>query len=153
MEETSCKVCDYALAALQNSQFWIGALAGFVVALLICLIWKCIAFRGAQRKEIVVEDSDKGTFTITSGALMAFVRNIADSFNQEDVVDLHLVERRDGLAMVINVKASADAEIIKYLGQLREKISSEMSVKLGIVEQVKAINFETQELVPVEKEA
>ncbi|MBQ7178075.1 MAG: alkaline shock response membrane anchor protein AmaP [Victivallales bacterium] len=153
MEETSCKVCDYALAALQNSQFWTGALAGFVVALLICLIWKCISFRSAQRKEIVVEDSEKGTFTITNGALMAFVRNIADSFEQVDVVGLRLVERRDGLAMVINVKASADAEIIKYLGQLREKISSEMNAKLGIVEQVKAINFETQELVPVEKEA
>ena len=138
MDGSSCKVCDYALAALQNSQFWVGVLAGFVVAL---------------RKEIVVEDSEKGTFTITSSALMAFVRNIADSFKQVEVVNLRLVERRDGLAMVINVKASADAEIVKYLGELREKLSSEMSVKLGIVEQIKAINFETQELVPVEKEA
>ncbi len=153
MDESSCKFCDYALAALQNSQFWVGVLAGFVVALLICLIWKCITFRGAQRKEIVVEDSEKGTFTISSGALMAFVRNIANSFKQVEVVGLRLVERRDGLAMVINVKASADAEIVKYLGQLREKISSEMNAKLGIVEQIKAINFETQELVPVEKEA
>lgn len=153
MDGSSCKVCDYVLDALQNSQFWVGVLAGFVVALLVCLIWKCIAFRGAQRKEIVVEDSEKGTFTITSSALMAFVRNIADSFKQVEVVNLRLVERRDGLAMVINVKASADAEIVKYLGELREKLSSEMSVKLGIVEQIKAINFETQELVPVEKEA
>ncbi len=153
MDGSSCKVCDYALAALQNSQFWVGVLAGFVVALLVCLIWKCIAFRGAQRKEIVVEDSEKGTFTITSSALMAFVRNIADSFKQVEVVNLRLVERRDGLAMVISVKASADAEIVKYLGELREKLSSEMSVKLGIVEQIKAINFETQELTPVEKEA
>ena len=153
MDGSSCKVCDYLLAALQNSQFWIGALAGFVVALLVCLIWKCVAFQGAQRKEIVVEDSDKGTFTISSSALMAFVRNIADSFKQVEVINLRLVERRDGLAMVINVKASADAEIVKYLGQLREKISSEMNAKLGIVEQIKAINFETQELMPVEKEA
>ena len=153
MDESSCKFCDYVLAALQNSQFWIGALAGFVVALIICLIWKGISSRSAQRKEIVVEDSDKGTFTVTSGALMTFVRNIADSFEQVDVVGLRLVERRDGLAMVINVKASANAEIVKYLGHLREKISSEMNAKLGIVEQIKAINFETQELVPVEKEA
>lgn len=147
------KVWNHVLTALQNSQFWIGALAGFVVALLVCLIWKCISLRSAQRMEIVIEDSDKGTFTITSGALMEFVRNIADSFKQVEVVGLRLVERRDGLAMVINVKASADAEIIKYLGQLREKISCEMNAKLGIVEQIKAINFETQELVPVEKEA
>lgn len=153
MGESSCKVCEYALDALRNCQFWSGVLAGFVVALLLLLIWKCITFRGALRKEIIIEDSDKGTFTVSSGALMQFVRNIAASFTQVEVTDLRLVERRDGLAMLINVKANADTEIVKYLGQLREKLSGEMSVKLGIVDQIKAINFETQELVTSEKEA
>ena len=147
------KVCDLALDALQNSQFWVGALAGFVAALVLVLIWKCISFRGSLRKEITIEDSEKGTFTIASSALMAFVRSIAIDFKEVEVTDFRLVERRDGLAMVIEIRAFVDTELVKCLGRLRELLAEEMKAKLGIIDQIKSIDFETHELVKGEKEA
>ena len=147
METSSCKVCDFALNALQNSQFWFGVLAGFVVAIVLFLIWKCISFRSRIHREITIEDSEKGTFTVTSRALVEFIRNKASSFKAVEISDLRLVEKREGLAMVISIKANADIEVAKCLGQLRDQLKDEMKLKLGIVDQIKSIDFEAQELV------
>lgn len=153
METSGCKVCDFALDALQNNQFWLGVLVGIVVAVVLYLIWKCIALSGAQHREITVEDSDRGNFTVTSAALISFVRNAAASCKAIEITGLRLVERKEGLVMVIYIKASPDTEVAKYLGQLRKDLIIEMKDKLGIFDQIKAINFEAQELVTKAKEA
>ena len=151
--QESCKIWDCVLGALQNCQFWYGVLAGVVLVLVLLLIWKCISACGATRKEITIEDNENGSFTITLDALISFVRSTAASFNQLEVLGLRLAETRLGLVMVITVTASADTELVKCRNQLREHLMSEMRSKLGVVDQIKAINFEAQQLTTSEKQA
>ena len=122
-----------------------GALIGFAICLVIWLIASIYSRNKNVCKHITIEDSDKGTFVISSNAMKAFAERIVSENNDLKFMGLKLVETRLGLVMKINLSALPDAELLTLRKELRDRIFKEMEEKLGITDQIAQINFEVSD--------
>ena len=122
-----------------------GALLGFAICLVIWLIVSIHARNKNVCKDITIEDSDKGTFVISSNAMKSFAEKIVSENNVLKFVGLKLLETRLGLVMKINLSAQPDAELLSIRKELRDRIFKEMEEKLGITDQIAQINFEVSD--------
>ena len=119
-----------------------GALIGFAICLVIWLIVSIYSRNKNVCKDITIEDSDKGTFVISSNAMKTFAERIVSENTALKFIGLRLVETRLGLVMKINLSALPDAELLTLRKELRDRIFKEMEEKLGITDQIAQINFE-----------
>ena len=119
-----------------------GALIGFAICLVIWLIASIYSRNKNVCKDITIEDSDKGTFVISSNAMKSFAARIVSENNNLKFMGLKLIETRLGLVMKINLSAQSDAELLTLRKELRDRIFKEMEEKLGITDQIAQINFE-----------
>ncbi len=122
-----------------------GALIGFAICLVIWLIASIYSRNKNVCKDILIEDSDKGTFVISSNAMKTFAERIVSENNDLKFVGLKLIETRLGLVMKINLSAQPDAELKTLRLELRDRIFKEMEEKLGITDQIAQINFEVSD--------
>ena len=89
-----------------------GALIGFAICLVIWLIVSIYSRNKNVCKDITIEDSDKGTFVISSNAMKTFAERIVSENTALKFIGLRLVETRLGLVMKINLSALPDAELL-----------------------------------------
>ena len=122
-----------------------GALIGFAICLVIWLIASIYSRNKNVCKEITIEDSDKGTFVISSNAMKTFAERIVSEDSNLKFIGLKLLETRLGLVMKINLSAQPDAELKTLRYELRDRIFKEMEEKLGITDQIAQINFEVSD--------
>ena len=122
-----------------------GALIGFAICLVIWLIASIYSRNKNVCKDILIEDSDKGTFVISSNAMKTFAERIVSENNDLKFIGLKLIETRLGLVMKINLSAQPDAELKTLRVELRDRIFKEMEEKLGITDQIAQINFEVSD--------
>lgn len=122
-----------------------GALIGFAICLVIWLLTSIYSRNKNVCKDITIEDSDKGTFVISSNAMKAFAARIVAANTSLKFMGLKLVETRLGLVMKIDLSAKPDAELLTLRKELRDQLFKEMEEKLGITDQIAQINFEVSD--------
>ena len=120
----------------------ISLLVGLAIGLLIWALFACEARNRNVRHFLEIEDSEKGTFTISSSAMALFVTNVVKNFPGLVFVSLKMVETRLGLNLNIALTAQPDSELLALRKELRELLFRELAEKLGIVEKIQQINFE-----------
>ena len=123
-------------------QFWFGLLLGFILGL---LVWALLAMLRCSKncgKVITVEDSTRGNFSITVPAISSFLRKILSEYPNFELHDMRMNETRNGRVMDITLKVVQDTDLLNVRKELRDRIYAELDSKLGIAEEISAINFE-----------
>ena len=124
-------------------QFWLGLALGFVLGLLLLVLVMMLRCRKYHGKTIMVEDTNRGKFSITVPAISAFLKRILAEYPNLELHDMTLNDsRNNGLVMDITLKASQDTDLLNVRKELRDRIFAELESKLGIVDEISAINFE-----------
>ena len=141
-EQSECGLSKLFCTDSNCGLIFYGALIGFAICLVIWLIASIYSRNKNVCKDITIEDSEKGTFVISSNAMKTFAERIISENNGLTFVGLKLIETRLGLVMKINLSSQADAELLTLRKELREHIFKEMEEKLGITDQIAQINFE-----------
>ncbi len=130
-----------------NGQFWFGLACGFILCL---IIWAIVFFLTRTKnatKILTVEDSDRGSFSITPNALTSFLKRITQDYPDLDLDTLKLENGHNGVIMNVVVRAVEDADLLNRRKELRDRVYSELDAKLGIADQIEAINIETIDFV------
>ncbi|MBR0459163.1 MAG: hypothetical protein IJJ26_07985 [Victivallales bacterium] len=130
-----------------NGQFWFGLACGFILCL---IIWAIVAFLTRSKNStriLTVEDSERGSFSITPNALSSFLKHIIQDYPDLDLEALKLENGHNGVVMNIIVRAAEDADLLNRRKELRDRVYAELEAKLGIADQIEAINIEAIEFV------
>ena len=120
----------------------VSLLVGLAIGLLIWAFFACEARNHNVRHSLEIEDSEKGTFRISSNALALFVTNVVKNFPGLNMSGLKLIETRLGLNLNIALTALPDSELLTLRKELREHLFKELADKLGIADNIQQINFE-----------
>ncbi|MBQ7651170.1 MAG: hypothetical protein IJS15_09435 [Victivallales bacterium] len=115
---------------------------GLAIGLLIWAFFACEARNRNVRHSLEIEDSEKGTFRISSSAMGNFVTNIVKNFPGLTMTGLKMVDTRLGLNLNISLTALPDSELLTLRKELRELLFKELAEKLGIADKIQQINFE-----------
>ena len=134
--------CNNAATDGSCCTLFYGILVGFVICLILWLIASIHSRNKNLCKDITIEDSEKGNFVISAGAMKRFAERIVSENAELKFIGLKLLETRLGLVMKITLSAKPDAELLTLRKTLRERIFKEMEEKLGITDHIAQINFE-----------
>ena len=120
----------------------VSILVGLAIGLLIWAFFACEARNRNVRHSLEIEDSEKGTFRISSSAMGNFVTNIVKNFPGLTMTGLKMVDTRLGLNLNSSLTALPDSELLTLRKELRELLFKELAEKLGIADKIQQINFE-----------
>ena len=124
-------------------QFWLGLLLGLILGLLIWALFAMLRCGKNCGKVIMVEDSNRGNFSITVPAIASFLKKILNEYPNLELHDMKLNEtRNNGRVMDITLKVVQDTDLLNVRKELRDRIYAELDSKLGIAEEISSINFE-----------
>ena len=120
----------------------VSMLVGLAIGLLIWALFECEARNRNVRHSLEIEDSEKGTFRISSSAMANFVTNVVKNFPNLKMTSLKMVDTRLGLNLNISLTALPDSELLTLRKELRELLFKEIGDKLGVADKIQQINFE-----------
>lgn len=120
----------------------VSMLVGLAIGLLIWAFFACEAHNRNVRHSLEIEDSEKGTFKLSSAAMGNFVTNVVNNFPGLKMTGLKMVETRIGLNLNISLTALPDSELKSLRNELRELLFKELADKLGVADKIQQINFE-----------
>lgn len=121
--------------------------AGLLVGLIIWAVVSCLRKKHQACNTLSIEDSEKGSFSISSHAMYVFVKNLAEEFKGFTVTAVKLIETRAGRQLNVTLLTTPDADVLSLRKELREKLYSKLQENLGISDEtIKQINFIIQDM-------
>jgi hypothetical protein len=133
-------VCGTCTAYMNNADFILGLSLGAAIVLIIVLAVLYFRCQSEHCNAVTIE-GEHGYFQMTGNAMRNFVEKLASEFADMSLQKMKLSQNGKNISIKLVLSASASSDLAVCQEKLRQRLLEEAEAKLGLKDQISAINI------------